>query len=51
MDALRQLFTDNIRTQASVEQYVRGIALVYELCHDWPLPSTLERTCLYSTRA
>jgi hypothetical protein len=48
MEALRNLFTDNIRTQASVEQYVRGIALVYELCHDRPLPNRLDLTFLQS---
>jgi hypothetical protein len=48
MDALRSLFTDKIRTQASVEQYVRGIALVYELCHNRPLPSTLDLTFIES---
>jgi hypothetical protein len=31
-----------------VEQYVRGIALVYELCHNRPLPSTLDLTFLES---
>jgi hypothetical protein len=49
MDALRSLFTDNIRSRPeSVEQYVRGIALVYELCHNRPLPSTLDLTFLGS---
>jgi hypothetical protein len=48
MDALRSLFTDNIRSRASVEQNVRGIALVYDLCHNRPLPSTLDLTFLQS---
>jgi hypothetical protein len=48
MDALRSLFTDNIRSRASVEQYVRGIALVYDFCHNRPLPSTLDLTFLQS---
>jgi hypothetical protein len=48
MDALRQLLTDNIRTQASVDQYVRGISLVYQLCHNRELPHTPDLTFLQS---
>lgn len=48
MDVLRNLFNDGIRSRASVDQYVRGIALVYQLCHKKPLPSTLDLTFLES---
>lgn len=48
MDVLRNLFNDGIRSQASVDQYVRGIALIYQLCHKRPLPSTLGLTFLES---
>jgi hypothetical protein len=48
MDALQKLFDDGIRSPASVDQYVRGIALVYQLCHNRPLPHTTDLNFLQS---
>jgi hypothetical protein len=39
MDSIRNILSDGIRGERSIEQYVRGIQLIYNLCFEDDMPA------------